>query len=210
MFFLFFCFFSSFAIVSAILVILSKNPVFSVLFLITTFCNVSALLFLLNLEFLPVTFLIVYVGAIAVLFLFVLMMLNINLSELKLDGYHFMPTLLILTLVFIAELSVLTRLEFIPLDVSFLQNTTFISDFCNCNAIFNESAYYFAIDDNIKLIGQILFVDYSSHFIIVAYVLLLAMVGTINLTLKKKFVSKTQNVYFQVVRNHNKSLYFYS
>jgi NADH-quinone oxidoreductase subunit J len=79
----FFYLFSGFAVLSAFFVIFSKNPVFSVLFLIFTFTNVSCLLFLFNFEFLPVIFLIVYVGAIAVLFLFVLMMLNIKYAELQ-------------------------------------------------------------------------------------------------------------------------------
>ena len=75
--------FSSLALISGTMVIASRNPIYSVLFLILTFFNLSCLLFILNIEFLPILFLIVYVGAIAVLFLFVLIMLNIKLSELK-------------------------------------------------------------------------------------------------------------------------------
>jgi NADH-quinone oxidoreductase subunit J len=209
LFFTFFCIFSSLALLSGVLVIISKNPVFSVLFLITAFFNVSALLFLINLEFLPVTFLVVYVGAIAVLFLFVLMMLNINLTELKANTAHFIPVIVILSLTFIAQLSILTRLEFVPLSFSFV-NSLLLSDFTNFNVIFNDLSYLYGSDDNMRLIGQILFVDFSVHFIVVAYILLLAMVGAICLTIQKKFLSKSQNVYFQVIRNHNKSLFFYS
>jgi NADH-quinone oxidoreductase subunit J len=209
LFFTFFCIFSSLALLSGVLVIISKNPVFSVLFLITAFFNVSALLFLINLEFLPVTFLVVYVGAIAVLFLFVLMMLNINLTELKANTAHFIPVIVILSLTFIAQLSILTRLEFVPLSFSFV-NSLLLSDFANFNVIFNDLSYLYSSDDNMRLIGQILFVDFSVHFIVVAYILLLAMVGAICLTIQKKFLSKSQNVYFQVIRNHNKSLFFYS
>ena len=78
---------SSFSILSSFFVIISKNPIFSVLFLILSFTNVSCLFFLFNFEFLPISFLIVYVGAIAVLFLFVLMMLNIKLAELQ-ESYN--------------------------------------------------------------------------------------------------------------------------
>ena len=78
---LFICF-CAFCLISSIFVIWTKNPIFSVLFLIFSFFNVSALLLLFNFEFLPITFLVVYVGAVAVLFLFVLMMLNIKLAEL--------------------------------------------------------------------------------------------------------------------------------
>ena len=74
---LLFYFFGCLGIGSSMMVVLSRNPVFSVLFLILSFFNISALLFLLELEFLPIVFLVVYVGAVAVLFLFVLMTLNI-------------------------------------------------------------------------------------------------------------------------------------
>jgi len=128
LFFAFFCLFSSLALLSAILVIASKNPIYSVLFLILSFCNVSALLFLLNLEFLPITFLVVYVGAIAVLFLFVLMMLNIKLTELKSESSHFLPVACLLGIVFVLELFVMIRLEFLPLTFSFV-HSPFLSDF---------------------------------------------------------------------------------
>ena len=75
--------FSTVAILSGLMVIRAENPVHSVLFLILTFFNVSGLLLLLEVEFLAMVFLVVYVGAIAVLFLFVVMMLNINLEEIK-------------------------------------------------------------------------------------------------------------------------------
>ena len=103
-FFLIFCIFSTFAALSAGLVVISKNPVFSVLFLITTFCNVAILLFLLNLDFLPVTFIIVYVGAIAVLFLFVIMMLNIKVAELKDESLHLVAGILLFVIIFVAEI----------------------------------------------------------------------------------------------------------
>ena len=75
--------FASFALLAGIMVIRAKNPVYSVLFLILVFCNVSGLLLLINLDFFAMVFLVVYVGAIAVLFLFVVMMLNVKLSEIN-------------------------------------------------------------------------------------------------------------------------------
>jgi NADH:ubiquinone oxidoreductase subunit 6 (subunit J) len=69
------------------MIILTRNPVYSVLFLILAFCNFSILLVLIGLEFLPIVFLVVYVGAIAVLFLFVLMMLNIKIAEIQSKNY---------------------------------------------------------------------------------------------------------------------------
>lgn len=106
--------FSCFAIVSSCCVIFSKNPVYSVLFLILAFLNVSALLFLLQLEFLPVVFLMVYVGAVAVLLLFVIMMLNIKLAELKARDTHYAPVAILFFLLFSVELTLLVRSEFTP------------------------------------------------------------------------------------------------
>jgi NADH-quinone oxidoreductase subunit J len=105
--------FSSFAILSSLFVIFTKNPVFSILFLISTFVNVSCLLFLFNFEFLPIAFLIIYVGAIAVLFLFVLMMLNIKLAELQGNFSTLLPVAGILGLIFLLEFLFLFRVEFV-------------------------------------------------------------------------------------------------
>jgi len=83
-----FGFFSGFCLLSSLSVICTKNPVFSVLFLIFTFFNVCCLLFLFEFEFVPILILVIYVGAIAVLFLFVLMMLNIKIAELlEIDSF---------------------------------------------------------------------------------------------------------------------------
>jgi NADH-quinone oxidoreductase subunit J len=124
-----FYFFLSLAVLSSLLVILSPNPVYSVLFLILSFCNVSSLLFLLRLEFLPISFLVIYVGAIAVLFLFVMMMLNIKLTELKDESFHFAPIAFIFTVTFLVELFVLFRSEFVPLILSNSFHITFLTDF---------------------------------------------------------------------------------
>ena len=159
LFFSFFCFFASLALLSALLVIISKNPIHSVLFLILCFCNVSALLFLLNLEFMPITFLIVYVGAIAVLFLFVLMMLNIKLAELKIDNVHFIPAAITVGLIFLFELLVLTRLECIPF-TSLLVNSLFLSDLFNNSVSFINIHLFFVNESNMRGLGQVLFVEY--------------------------------------------------
>jgi len=209
LFFAFFCLFSSLALLSAILVITSKNPVYSVLFLILSFCNVSALLFLLNLEFLPITFLVVYVGAIAVLFLFVLMMLNIKLTELKADNIHFAPIACLLGVVFVLELFVMIRLEFLPLTFSF-NHSLFLSDFSNTSLTLIDFPLYHLSESNMRSLGQVLFVEYWLQFIVVGYILLFAMVGAIVLTLQKTFLSKSQNVYFQILRNFNSCVSFYA
>jgi len=82
------------------MVIFSRNPVYSVLFLVLTFVNVSSLLFFLELEYLPLVFIVVYVGALAVLFIFVMMMLNIRISDLKENNEQLLPVIFILTAIF--------------------------------------------------------------------------------------------------------------
>jgi len=207
LFFSFFSFFGSLALLSSILVIGSRNPVYSVLFLILCFANVSALLFLLGLEFLPVTFIVVYVGAIAVLFLFVLMMLNIKLTELKSENISFVSIAILLSSVFILEVFALTRLEFLPLTAAFSENS-FLLGFSNYNIILVSSSIFDTSASNIRALGMLLFTDFYLQFILVGYVLLFAMVGAIALTLHKKFLSRTQSVYFQVLRNFNACVTF--
>lgn len=209
LFFVFFCFFSSLSLVSATLVIVSKNPIYSVLFLILSFCNVSVLLFLLSFEFLPITFLVVYVGAIAVLFLFVLMMLNIKQTELNVGGSNFLPVVCLLAFVFSMELFVMVRLEFLPLAFSF-NHKLFFSDFVNTSlSNVSNSPLAYIHENNMRSIGVLLFIEYRLHFVLVGYILLFAMIGVITLTLHKKFISKSQNTYFQVLRNFNDCVTYY-
>lgn len=120
--FLFF-FFGFFVLFSAFMVIKSKNPVYSVLFLILVFCNSAGLLLLLNLDFFALIFLIVYVGAIAVLFLFVVMMLNIKLTEVQESIFHYLPIGGFVGLIFFVEFYFLFHKEFVPLqNMSMLSN----------------------------------------------------------------------------------------
>lgn len=195
--------FSAFCLASAVFVIWTKNPIFSVLFLIFSFFNVSALLFLFNFEFLPITFLVVYVGAVAVLFLFVLMMLNIKLAELSDDYYNIVPIGLIFGFVFLYQLVFLIRFEFELFETLDKYSIVFLSDFFSVST--NKTNFFniYYSFSNIKLIGFVLFTDYLYHFLISGFVLLLAMVAAIVLTLHKYFLSKTQNVYLQILKDYN-------
>ena len=112
-----FLFFSFFVLFSAFMVIRSKNPVYSVLFLILVFCNSAGLLLLLNLDFFALIFLIVYVGAIAVLFLFVVMMLNIKIAEVQESIFHYLPIGGFIGLIFFIEFYFLFNQEFVPLQL---------------------------------------------------------------------------------------------
>src|ERR1700759_2604292 len=99
-----FYFFSAILIASAIMVIASKNPVHSVLFLILAFFNAAGLFVLLGAEFLAMILVVVYVGAVAVLFLFVVMMLDIDFAELKKGALQYLPFGLLIGLILVAEL----------------------------------------------------------------------------------------------------------
>ena len=198
-----FIIFSAFSLASSIFVVWTKNPIFSVLFLIFTFFNVSALLFLFNFEFLPIAFLVIYVGAVAVLFLFVLMMLNIKLAELIENYYNILPISFIFGFIFIYQLLFLLRFEFEIFDNLDRYSIFFLCDFANAAT---AQANFFNLNyalGNIKLVGFALFTNYLYHFLISGFVLLLAMVAAIVLTLQKHFVNKTQNVYKQILKDHN-------
>ena len=123
--FYFFCFFVLF---SAFMVIRAKNPVYSVLFLILVFCNSAGLLLLLNLDFFALIFLIVYVGAIAVLFLFVVMMLNIKLTEVHESIFHYLPIGGFVGFIFFLEFYFLFNQEIVPLHLDNFsqQNASFL------------------------------------------------------------------------------------
>lgn len=123
--FYFFCFFFLF---SAFMVIRAKNPVYSVLFLILVFCNSAGLLLLLNLDFFALIFLIVYVGAIAVLFLFVVMMLNIKLTEVNESIFHYLPIGGFVGFIFFLEFYFLFNQEIVPLHLDNFsqQNDSFL------------------------------------------------------------------------------------
>ena len=121
--------FSSFGILCSFFVISSKNPAYSAFFLILTFFNFSSLLFFLRLEFLSITFLVIYVGAIAILFLFVVMLLNIKLSGLAEDKFEYFFLAFVLAFVFLFEIFSLVRLDFSPPVIFSKTHVEFLSDF---------------------------------------------------------------------------------
>jgi NADH:ubiquinone oxidoreductase subunit 6 (subunit J) len=184
--------------------------VFSILFLIFTFTNVSCLLFLFNFEFLPVAFLVIYVGAIAVLFLFVLMMLNIKLAELQESHSALLPIAGIFGFIFFIEFLFLFRTEFTFLNNINASSISFLSDILNIPTTRISFDILLGAHSNLKTIAITLFSSYLFSFIIAGYVLLLAMVAAIILTIQKSFVSKSQNVYTQIMADYQKSIINYS
>ena len=170
--------FSSIAVLSALMVISAKNPVHSVLFLILSFVNAAGLFVLLGAEFLAMILIVVYVGAVAVLFLFVVMMLDINFVKLREGFLQYLPFGALLGIVLIIELGILF------LTNSFSENA--LTQFINSPKI-DEI-------ENTKLIGQVLYTDYFYLFQISGLILLVAMVGSITLTLRDRGQVKRQNI----------------
>ena len=142
-----FYFFSSIIVVAALLVVMSRNPVHSVLWLILTFFGSSGLFILLGAEFLALILMIVYVGAVAVLFMFVVMMLNINFSELRSGFTRYLPVGLLIGLVLFVELNLVFS-DWIP-DNSFKPKIQSIND----NDI-----------ENTKQLGLVLYTDFILYF----------------------------------------------
>lgn len=192
--------FAAFATIASIFVITAKNPVFSILFLVFNFFNISSILFLFKFELLPITFIIVYVGAIAVLFLFVLMMLNIKLSEITNYYNNFMPLSFLFCTIIVFELIILFRSEFITLNTYSIQTTFLLADYLNNDQDKLSFITTFFNTSNIQTVSYALFNNYLYIFLLSSVILLLAMVSAIILTINKKFTNKQQNVYFQILR----------
>jgi len=202
------------AILSGILVITSKNPVISVLFLISIFVNVAGYLVLLGVEFIGISYLIVYVGAVTVLFLFVIMMLNLQLTELSAVGNEYtqnLPLATILGSLLLFELvSVVPSFDgfyqlnstatiFKSLGVGILNWFNSLSlgvenTFAEVNQTFNSFAAdtQFATFLQIQTIGQVLYTNGALWLIVSSLILLLAMVGPITLSMNKKDSSPFQ------------------
>ena len=173
-----FYFFSSIAVLSALMVISSKNPVHSVLFLILSFVNAAGLFVLLGAEFLAMILVVVYVGAVAVLFLFVVMMLDINFIKLREGFLQYLPFGALLGIVLIVELGIL----FLTKNFSKLS----LVDYSKIPLITEI--------ENTKLLGSVLYTKYFFLFQLSGLILLVAMIGSITLTLRQRVRSKKQKI----------------
>ena len=182
--------FSLVAVLSALMVISARNPVHSVLFLILSFVNASGLFVLLGAEFLAMILVVVYVGAVAVLFLFVVMMLDINFVKLREGFLQYLPFGALLGIVLITELGIL----FLTKSFSETSLTKFVE-----SPVMNDV-------ESTKLIGQVLYTDYFYLFQISGLILLVAMVGSITLTLRDRGQVKRQNISQQNYTNANDSV----
>ena len=190
---IFFYFFSIIAIISAIMVTVSKNTVHSVFFLILDFISISCLFIMIGAEFLGMIMLIVYVGAVAVLFLFVVMMLNVAQQKNKWFlseevSNHIPVGLIISAIIFFELIIVIGGWKYKP--------NLFNSDNLS---ITNEIS-------NTHSLGQVLYTDYIHVFQISGMILLIAMIGAIVLTFRKREGVKTQSYIKQISRERSEGV----
>lgn len=182
--------FALIAITGAVRVILARNPVHSVLFLVLVFFNAAGLFLLLGAEFLAMMLVIVYVGAVAVLFLFVVMMLDINFVSLREGFLHFLPLGGLVGGILLVELvAVVTEWVFAH-DIEAMQ-----AEVMTGTGVTNTEA-----------LGQVLYTDYLYLFQAAGLVLLVAMVGTIMLTLRSRVGVRKQIIACQLARTKSNSL----
>lgn len=195
---IFFFFFSLLSIIFSFFVIVSKNPVHSILSLILVFFNAASLLVLLGSEFLAMLFIIVYVGAVAVLFLFVIMMLNIKVTSLTVSIYRYLPISFIFGSIFLLEFLVLSYIDLSSIDTNniYLLDSNFI----------NEWTASVTPKSNIVVLGQLLYTYYFYLFIVSGIILLVSMIGAISLTLHRRNDVKKQLIYKQIERNFSSSI----
>jgi NADH-quinone oxidoreductase subunit J len=182
---LFFYLFAGICVAAAVMVIASRNPVHSVLFLILAFANAAGLFILLGAEFLAMILIIVYVGAVLVLFLFVVMMLDVDFAQLRQGFLQYFPVGAFLGIVLLIELVLVVGAWVIGPDVQ--------------QAIATPTPPM-ARMVNTEALGQVLYTRYVYFFQAAGVVLLVAMIGAIVLTLQHKPNVKRQNIADQVAR----------
>jgi len=191
---IFFYVFSIIAVISAIMVTVSKNTVHSVFFLILDFISISCLFIMIGAEFLGMIMLIVYVGAVAVLFLFVVMMLNVAqqknqwFNSESTSSSHIPVGLIISTIIFFELIIVVGGWKYKP-ELSNLNTTQSSNEISNTHSL-----------------GQVLYTDYIHIFQISGMILLIAMIGAIVLTFRRREGLKTQSYLKQISRERSEGI----
>ena len=180
---LFFYLFAGLCIASAFMVIAARNPVHSVLYLILAFVNAAGLFLLLGAEFLAMILIVVYVGAVAVLFLFVVMMLDVDFAQLREGFLQYMPVGALIGFILLAEILLVVGAWTIGGGTPRVVAAPTPTDVSNTEAI-----------------GLVLYTKYIYYFQAAGLVLLVAMIGAIVLTLRHKEGVKRQNISDQVAR----------
>jgi NADH-quinone oxidoreductase subunit J len=185
----FFYVFSIIAVASALMVIASRNPVHSVLFLILTFVNAAGLFMLAGAEFLALILIVVYVGAVAVLFLFVVMMLDVDFASLRQGMLQYAPVGVVVGIILLLELLLVAGSFVIAPEVT--------------------STAVVPIDsgiENTRALGQVIYTRYIFLFQMAGGVLLVAMIGAIVLTLRHKTGVRRQDIFKQTGRKRHEAV----
>jgi NADH-ubiquinone oxidoreductase chain 6 len=191
------------AVICGIFVIISKNPIVSVLFLIGLFANISSYLILIGLGFIGLAYLIVYIGAVSILFLFILMLINIRISELQSNTSNIIPLAVSITIALNYPL-----FKLLPYDIAILGNNNYMNNilyelslnkyntnyYNNLNNYNNDLSFVssnmwdgnLAETSHITNIGNIMYSNYNMWLFIASFILLLAMVGAIVITIKQR------------------------
>ena len=177
---------SLFAIFCGVFVIISKNPVVSVLFLIGLFLSISSYLILLGMNFIGLSYLLVYIGAVSILFLFILMLINIRMSELLNENTNSIPLAILVGTFF--NYFVNNVLPYMVMTNNLLYHFSIKKKLTNVTSVSWDG--YLAETSHITSIGNILYGNYSIWLIITSIILLLAMVGAIVITLKPQTNAK--------------------
>ena len=183
--------FSAVAIASGVMVVSARNPVHSVLFLILAFFNAAGLFILMGAEFLAMILVIVYVGAVAVLFLFVVMMLDIDFAQLRTGAMKYLPVGLVVGLILLTELVLVFGSWAIAPQVASVAAapTPTVSGFTNTRAL-----------------GDLLYTHYFFAFQLAGMVLLVAMIGAIVLTLRHRVGTRRQVIAEQLARRRTETV----
>ncbi|ABE40104.1 NADH-quinone oxidoreductase subunit J [Rhodopseudomonas pseudopalustris] len=180
---LFFYLYAGAAIAAAVMVVVARNPVHSALFLILVFVNAAGMFVLMGAEFLAMILIVVYVGAVAVLFLFVIMMLDVDFSRLREGFLEYLPFGLLIGAIFLAELLLLAGGWVITPTITKTITAPIPTNVSNTEAL-----------------GLVLYTRYIHYFQISGVILLVAMIGAIVLTLRHKKSVKRQNINEQNAR----------
>ena len=184
-----FYFFSFVTVASSLAVISAKNTVHAVFFLILDFVSISCLFIMMGAEYLGMLTLIVYVGAVAVLFLFVVMMLNVNFKELRAGFLSYLPFGSLIGIVLLIEICLMVT------------TWKYKDSFIKTSEIKINSNL-----SNTEAIGNVLYTDFLHYFQISGLILLVAMIGAILLTFRRKDNLKRQDITKQISRERNESV----
>ena len=182
--------------ISSLMVITVQNAVHSVLFLVLSFISSASLLFLLECEFIALLFIMIYVGAIAVLFLFVVMMLDVKTLTINKDIFKYFPFGSFIGFIFLSEI-------FLIVSDTFKNNPYLESNLFN---------YYINWLDKIdsltelESIGQVLYTHYVLQFLIAGNILLLSVIGAVSLTVNTNYFTKKQIIFKQLSRTYKNVL----